>query len=155
MKKVLVVTGFLLILCGFIFSLYVVSRMETEDRLLEAGEIVEDELTSGAELAQLIGVSVGLFALGGLAYFFGNLPVYDKLMCDYAQGPLDQILSASERVSLIDTDYIGDFEIESTSYSLHRTQSDIYVITDSDNYDIQYWKGNIHELKVLEAQYDN
>ena len=141
--------------CGFVFSLYIVARMETEDRLLAVGEITKEELTSGLELVKLIGFAVGLFILGGLLYFFGSFPVYNKLMSKYESGPLDQLLSLSEHVALADVDYVGDFEIEAYQYSLYRTADDIYVIVDADDYNIQYWKGNMHELKMLEAKYDN
>lgn len=154
--KFLKVVAIVLISLGLLSALGIVGRIETEDRMLKSGEIDEADLLSDSTIMTIMGVSISMLALGGIIQLVIASRVNWAAYADkYDEPAFDTILSASEQIQLVDDDFVGEFELLGVEYALHRTESDTYVITDVDNYNIQYWKGNIHELKALEAKYDN
>lgn len=153
--KILYVIAVLLIVAGLVCSLGVIGRVEHEDRLLKAGELSDVEVTSTAELLRQLGVAISLVVLGGVLILVRKLLPANlfKYSAD-ADLAFDTILGDRDCVELSEDEFVGDFVINETPYSLYRVAEDTYVITDASDNAIQYWKGTRIELTELEAKYD-
>lgn len=160
--KIFRIIGIVLVIAAIFGALGIVGRMDTEETQFLAGDLLLEEMTPTSEVLIWIGISSGVAAIGIACFVIQFLADTHHLSFKFQAEDTD-VLSIGGTLStpcrtytyLTEDDYVGDIEIKGVPLSLYRTEDDVYVITDPDDYNTQFWSGDIHALKALEAEYDN
>lgn len=157
--KIFRFVGVVILIIALLFALALVGRIQTEERYFRQGELLVSQMLTDAEILRWLGVSAVIAVIGGIVlalYFITDRPSVDDLFDDDPEEivvpPFTCSVKSKEYINITADELIGEIEIWGYSYKLYGHE-DIYVITSADS-SVQYWRGNMTDLRRLEAELD-